>query len=143
MAELMLVQYFPLNDCELTSMRSLTKEELMLIKLFSEKLDKDQKAQLLTDVKKACAEVVTEDGGTIIYFHIDGYQRPEYRGQHVIAEGTIKDFGNIPVTILLHADPNNRLYELEFIRWDEARAQDSKIIKLDWSTLTILDAPLV
>jgi hypothetical protein len=121
--------------------RPLTKEEITLIKLFAEKLNKKQENQIMADMKNATAEIITEAGGSIICFHINGYERPEKGGQDVIAEGTIKDQGNIPVTILLFTDCNDRLYELEFIRWDGT--EGDKIIKLDWLTLTILDAPLV
>lgn len=71
--------------------------------------------------------------GSRIVFEIDGYLRPPYRGQHAYkVEGKVLDRDRAEVSVVLYADENNRLLELEFIRWD-----GGQIIDLDWETLQL------
>ncbi|WP_446728031.1 hypothetical protein [Paraburkholderia sp. SG-MS1] len=48
-------------------------------------------------------------------------------------EGEMNDADGSPITVLLFADPADRLYELEYLRWGDARLQQP-----DWSTLRFI-----
>jgi hypothetical protein len=100
------------------NMRPLTYEERTLLANFASKLEERQRKQLLEDLKHASAEPRTPDGSRIL-FAISGYERPPYLGQHLFPiEGTMLDYDGNELSVLLYADENNRLLELEFIRWD-------------------------
>lgn len=54
-----------------------------------------------------------------IRFGINGYGRPLYEGQHQYpVEVRLLDSDGAELTAILYADANDRLYELEVIRWD-------------------------
>ncbi|MDG5497702.1 hypothetical protein [Niveispirillum sp. BGYR6] len=114
------------------NMRSLTLEEKTLIMSFAYRLKEGERQQLLADLEQATAAPMTHDGA-IIMFEIAGYQRPPYRGQHPFGvEGKMFDRDGADLTVLLHADENGRLLELEFIRWNEGDLLGPK-----WETLTL------
>ena len=113
-------------------MRALTHEEKLLISAFASKLGVGEREQLIEDMKNATASPATPDGSRII-FDIEGYQRPPYRGQHPLhIEGRMLDGDGVELTVLLHADENGRLFELELIRWDS-----SDLLRPQWDTLTL------
>ena len=59
---------------------------------------------------------------------------PTYRGQHVFpVEGTVQDSDGASVSVLLHQDENDRLYELELVRYD-----DGDLINPKWETLKVM-----
>lgn len=98
-------------------MRPLTSEEKALIVGFASKLGDDQRTQLLEDLGRASANLGTPDGSRVV-FEIAGYMRPIYCGQHPFSvEGRMLDSDGIELSVVLYADENNRLLELEFIRW--------------------------
>lgn len=100
------------------NMRKLTREEELLIADFAGKLDEAERRQLLDDLKNASVSSVARDGSRVM-FQIIGYERPRYRGQHPFAvEGRMLDGDGSELTVLLFADENGRLLELELIRWD-------------------------
>jgi hypothetical protein len=112
--------------------RSLTNEERELIARISEKLDGSEGARLLSDLENASAVPATEDGSRI-QFDISGYDRPPYKGQHPFdVEGRMLDQDGAEISVLLHADENGRLFELEFIRWGEG-----DLIGPNWGTLQL------
>ncbi len=75
---------------------------------------------------------VVADGARVI-FEIAGYQRPPYRGQHPFGvEGKMLDSDNTELSVLLYADENGRLLELEFIRWDS-----NDPLSPQWGTLKV------
>lgn len=113
-------------------MRPLTSIERQVIRSFAERLSDPERDQLLADSECAIVETVTEDGSRIV-FSIRGYERPAYRGQHpVAAEGKVTDRDGAELSVLLHADENGRLFELEIVRFDEG-----DLIAPDWSTLRL------
>lgn len=113
-------------------MRFLSDSERRLIACFAERLDGDEREQLLKDAAHAMARTATADGSRIS-FEIAGYQRPPYRGQHSYgAEGRMLDSDNVELSVVLHADENGRLLELELIRWDS-----SDLIDPQWETLRV------
>jgi hypothetical protein len=113
--------------------RSLTPQERQIIDRFAERLDGPQQRQLLEDAAGATAEIINDDG-SIIRFHLQGYEHPPYRGQHAVpVEGIVQDADGASVSVLLHQDENNRLYELEFVRYD-----DGDLLELKWETLKLV-----
>ena len=112
--------------------RSLTQIEKSIIRQIAERLPSNKQHQLLDDLSRSQAEPVTPDEARII-FHISGYQRPPYRGQHSFGvEGELHDKDGTKLTLDLFADENDRLLELELIRWG-----DGDLIAPEWSTLKL------
>lgn len=112
------------------NMRPLTDEEKSLITNFANRLGEEERRQLLEDMKKATAELGTPDGSRVM-FDIADYKRPAYRGQHSFGvEGRMLDSDGVELSVLLHADENGRLLELELIRWDS-----SDLLGPRWETL--------
>lgn len=113
-------------------MEKLKIEERELIATLSERLSVEKKKAVLADLEilkiKECAP-----NRAWIIFEIPGYERPIYHGQHMFeVEGTLRDKDGSNVSALLYGDENDRILELEFVRWD---AQN--IIDLQWDTLEI------
>jgi hypothetical protein len=99
-------------------MRPLTNDETTLITNFASKLNEAERMQLLEDLKNCSATRATRDGSRVV-FDIAGYERPPYHGQHPFGvEGRMLDSDGTELSVLMHADENGRLLELEFIRWD-------------------------
>jgi hypothetical protein len=117
-------------------MRPLSNIERKLIEYFAQVLDEQRKARLLDDMENAMVDSEVVQNGIITRFLIKGYQRPSYRGQHVIAEGEMIDQDGMQIGILLFGDENDRLFELELIRWDGKEINN--IDALDHKVLRIL-----
>ncbi|WP_420992506.1 DUF6984 family protein [Cupriavidus sp. 30B13] len=114
------------------TMRQLTHEEQMLIMEFARKLEEGARQRLLEDLRSAATTSVAPDGSRVV-FEISGYERPPYRGQHPIGvEGRMLDGDGVDLSVLLYADENDHLLELEFIRWDA-----SDLVGPRWDTLTL------
>lgn len=114
------------------NMRPLTDEEKSLIANFANRLGEEERRQLLEDMEKATAKLGTPDGSRVM-FDIAGYERPPYRGQHSFGvEGRKSDSDGIELSVLLHADENGRLLELELIRWDS-----DDLLGPRWETLRL------
>ena len=114
------------------NMRLLTNDEITLIVHFASGLGGGERAQLLQDLQKASAAPVTPDGSRVV-FNIAGYDRPPYRGQHPFGvEGRMLDSDGAELSVLLHADENGCLLELEFIRWDSG-----DLLGPRWETLSL------
>ena len=112
--------------------RPLTKGERDLIARIGKKLGGGEGAQLLADLENASVLSATGDGARA-QFAIAGYDRPPYRGQHPYGvEGKMLDQDGAELSVLLHADENGRLLELEFIRWGEGN-----LIDPDWGSLRL------
>lgn len=110
--------------------RTLTSHEKSFIIGIAARLDDNLRHRLMNDLASARAEALLADGA-LIRFHLDGYQRPKYTGQRLYpVEGTMADADGSPLQLLLFADPADRLFELEFLRWEEGLLQNP-----DWSTL--------
>jgi hypothetical protein len=113
-------------------MRQLTTEERSTIRGFASKLIDVKRLQLLDDLENATVCMVSGDGA-ITEFEIAGYTRPEYCGQHPFgAEGRMLDADDAELSVLLHADGNDRLLELEIIRWDSGDLMGPR-----WNTLRL------
>ncbi|MDR6537127.1 hypothetical protein J2739_002900 [Variovorax soli] len=104
----------------------------MLIVNFANRLEEGERSQLLEDLEKASAAPATPDGSRVMFF-IAGYERPQYRGQHPFGvEGRMLDSDGTELSVLLHADENGRLLELEFLRWDSF-----DLLGPNWKTLRL------
>jgi hypothetical protein len=113
-------------------MRKLTSAEAAAIQSIANSLPATDRDQLLSDMDEAPVRDVTPDGSRVQFF-ISGYSRPTYRGQHAIgSEGAVEDADGVRVGVLLHADENNRVLELELIKWG-----DAPIVGINWETFTI------
>lgn len=113
-------------------MRALTDFERRLILAVADRLPEKQRQQLCADLSQASAQNQTEDGSRV-GFDIDGYKRPVYRGQHAYPiEMRMLDMDDTELSVVLHADENDRLLELEILRWG-----DGHIKKPRWDTLKI------
>lgn len=112
--------------------RQLTPTEKVIVERFARQLPENQCRQLLEDLDRSVVEDATDDESRLI-FHINDYQRPPYRGQHAFpVEGRANDSDGASLTILLHADENDRLFEFEIIRWDS-----NDVIAPKWDTFEI------
>lgn len=114
------------------TMQAINSNEKSLIEKFAEHLPASEKRDLLVDLGVAVVSEFASDRSWLI-FDIPGYVRPQYEGQHAFnVEGKILDEDGGVASVILYADANNRLYELEFIRWDA-----KEIIGLKWDTLEL------
>lgn len=114
-------------------MRQLDPNERALVQALVSGLDNGARDQALTDLANAVAMPVTEDNSRIL-FGIKGYERPPYRGQHSFAgEAKMKDRDNAELSVVLYADENGRLLELEFIRW-----APGNVLGPRWETLEFI-----
>lgn len=110
--------------------RELTEGEKLFVRAVAARLDATDGAILIRDLANASAESMLDDN-SLILFHIEGYRRPETRGQHTYpVEGTLLDADGAVVDVLLFADPANRLFQLEFLRW-----ADGPLQRPDWTKL--------
>lgn len=98
--------------------------------------DLAQREQLISDLKSSAVE--DRVNGEILAFHIQGYSRSEYTGQHEFQsldgfpiEGKVADAYGNEVAVWLFADTNNRILEVELnnytgdilfpVSWDKFR----------------------
>ncbi|WP_228937818.1 DUF6984 family protein [Paraburkholderia saeva] len=113
-------------------LRDLTEQERDFIGEVAQLLDPSARDALLADLRNVRAESTLSDH-SLIRFHIDGYSRAEYVGQHAYPiEASMKDQDGATVGVLLYADPNNRLFELEFLRW-----ADGPLLNPDWASIKV------
>lgn len=99
-------------------MRAVSNRERLLIEGVARHLSPQAASQLIDDLNK-CRAVDRFPDGAVVLFIIEGYDRPKYEGQHSYpVEIRLCDADGSELTAILFADPNNRLYELEIIRWD-------------------------
>lgn len=114
------------------TIRNLTSDEKHVIREIALRLPKDERDKLLADMERATVERMSGDASQIV-FEISGYDRPAYRGQHPFpAEGKVQDRDGSELSVLLHADENGRLLELELVRFDEGA-----VIEPNWGTLRV------
>ena len=115
-------------------MRALNLREVKFIEDCAALLPRERGRSLIDDLRVAVVKHEAENGG-LLEFEIVGYERPLYKGQHSFGtEGKVLDFDGADVWMTLYADENDRLLELEFIRWDGKEIQE-----LHWETLTLFE----
>jgi len=115
-------------------LRELSENEKYIIANFAKELPNEIKEQLLADASNSVAKEVTLDS-SVVMFEISGYQRPSIRGQHQFGvEGSMLDGDSVKLSVFLYADANNRLLELEIIRWDT----NGTLLGPQWETLNVI-----
>jgi hypothetical protein len=114
-------------------MRPVTAPEREAVILLASVLDEVTRRRIRDDLECASAEDEVEDKSRVI-FHLKGYSRGQYVGQHPYAvEGTVSDADGEKISVVLYADHNNRLFELELIRQAEG-----DVIAPDWTSLVVI-----
>ena len=96
-----------------------------------------EREQLLADLA-TCDVVIDLPDRSIILFQLPGYERPPGHARGSFAslkgdgvEGHVIDRDGARLDVLLHADANRRLYELELVRYEVG-----PVIGPDWNTLS-------
>lgn len=113
--------------------RLLNHNERLLISKIIERLSGQDRLQLEEDFTRAFVAEETSDGSRVI-FGIEGYARPPYHGQKSFGiEWVLKDKDGADISMDLFKDENDRLLELELIRWG-----NGPLIEPDWKTLSQL-----
>lgn len=115
--------------------RELRLEESEAIRQMANRLTDSERAQIAEDLR--CAYVLTSESqpGWIV-LGLRGYERPAFRGQRPFGvDGRMLDTDGAEITVVLHADANGRLLEIELIRWDEREP-----IAPQWSSFEVLIA---
>jgi len=114
-------------------MRPVTPNERAVIAAIADALPSSQGKAVKADLALSKIIEMAADGSRLV-FGIADYERPKYRGQHPLAvEGTMKDVDGADLHVLLHVDENERLFELELIRWAEG-----PVIGPDWASFKVL-----
>jgi hypothetical protein len=104
-------------------MRSLSTVERTIVEQMANKMPEALRATVLADLARADVANELADG-TRISFALSNYERPVYRGQHSYGvEGRISDVDGVEISVILYADENDHLLELEFVRWDDKGVQ--------------------
>lgn len=113
-------------------MRAINPQEKAALVKFGNRLPGNERAAFLIDLNAAFVVAESKDGA-LIKFGIPGYERPPYHGQHSYgAEGRVFDADGSEVTVCVYADHQDRLLEVELIKWG-----DDPIKGVDWETLSV------
>lgn len=87
---------------------------------------------LLRDLQAARVVSVVSDR-SLVKFILNGYERPVYEGQHSYpVEIRLFDEDGSELTAILYADSNDRLLELEVIRWDGGELISPKVESIEY-----------
>jgi hypothetical protein len=112
------------------TMRTMTPSERALVKAIVNALPAAQRDLVTADLTRSKIEDVLGDGSRLL-FKIEGYDRPPNTGQHAFPiEGTMYDKDGVKLDVTLYADRNDRLFELEIIRWGEGSIIDPDLSSL-------------
>jgi hypothetical protein len=108
-------------------MRALTEVEKKVVEQFANHVEERSRQQLMRELEHSTVEDETPDSSRI-RFIIAGYTRPPYQGQHPFGvEGRMLDRDDVELSVVLYADENERLFELEFIRWGDGALLEPKL----------------
>lgn len=114
-------------------MRVLTSQEQDILMQFADRLPDELRLCLLRDLKGCQVEEKGENGSRL-EFQLMGYERPPYHGQHAYpVEGVMLDQDGAEVSVYVYADENDRLIELEFVKW-----ADAPLKALQWNSFQLL-----
>lgn len=114
------------------TVRPLTDNEYKALRLLAQGLKPAERASLLADLENCSVEETTPDGSRL-KFYLPNYDRPPYRGQHAYTVGGVmEDRDGDEISVAIYADENNRLLELEQIKWGE-----KPLVRPDWSTFRV------
>jgi hypothetical protein len=120
-------------------MRALNEDEQRVILALAARFGSDsERDQLLSDLDRCSVNEAVPDG-SILSFDIDGYQRPtepgrwQYRQKDgFVVDGVMKDADGSDMEVMLLADANHRIWELEIVRH-----QVGSVIQPKWSTFKV------
>ncbi len=111
-------------------MRPPTVMERNVVRWFAERVDEHQRQSLLSDLDHASAEEIQDEQLTI-RFDIEGYTRPPYRGECPLPiDAMVLDADGEHLAVILSADENGRLFELQVIRFERG-----PVLRPEWATL--------
>ncbi len=113
--------------------RNLFDVEKKAIVAMSQSLKPILRQRLLADLEGAQVEAVTKDGSRLL-FHIVGYEREKYQGQHAYpCGGTVRDSDQEDISVAIYADHNDRLLEFELVK-----LTDTPITSPEWESFQAL-----
>lgn len=116
----------------MAEVRPLTLGERAALVRMADKLPDAEREGFLRDIENCGVSSQTEDDSRLL-FELRGYVRPEYKGQHAYpVEGVVKDADGAELTVCVYADHQDRLLELEVIKWGDASIQQP-----DWDTFEV------
>jgi hypothetical protein len=99
---------------------------------FADELPCQERIGFLRGLENSQVEALSPDGSRL-GFTLYEYVRPPYSGQHAYSrEGCVQDADGEQVTVCLYADQNDRLLELELIKWS-----DNPIQAIQWETFKV------
>jgi len=112
--------------------RSLSAEESAFIRAVADKFVGPTRDTIISDVLLAKVCPATSDGSRLT-FDLCGYRRDSDAGQTPLEiEGRMLDSDGAQLSVVLFVDKNERLLELEFIRWETGN-----LISPDWRSLRV------
>jgi hypothetical protein len=115
---------------EAPDVRPLTDVEKRVVRWFAEHVGESQRRSLLSDLDQSSAEEIHDEHLTI-RFHIDGYPRPSYRGERPLpVDATVSDADGVRLAVILAADEDERLFELQVLRFEPG-----PVLGPNWATL--------
>jgi hypothetical protein len=126
-----------MSSCQGVDPRPPTLTEVRILEFIGENLSEDERRTILDDARRL--SVRASEDGTLLEFDIEGYERPPYSGQHdfdINVDVCVDDIDGALISIILFGDQNNRVLELEYIRWDFEEIREPL-----WETLRV--RPLV
>lgn len=120
-------------------MRVLTDYEREVVLQLAARIASDaERNQLIADLDHCTVEATVPDG-SILRVAIEHYQRPSGHGRGLYrakddseVTGVVKDADGAEMEVLLLADANHRLWDIEIVRY-----HPGSLLKPDWSTFRI------
>lgn len=103
--------------------KNISDTERHLIAYVASMLPPDEREDLMRDLDISHVARRSEDM-QLVRFEIDGYTRPDYIGQRPYsAEAILKDVDDAELLLIIFKDQNQRLLELEIVRFDGGALQ--------------------
>jgi len=120
-------------------MRALTEGERRAVLALATRFGSDnERDQLLSDLDHCTVTEAVPDG-SILSFDVEGYQRPtepgrwQYRQKDgFVVDGVVKDADGSDMDVMLLADANRRLWELEIVRYHVG-----SVTQPNWNTFKV------
>jgi hypothetical protein len=100
--------------------RLVSAMERELVVRMCEGLPAAQRGKMLADLANASVELLNDDG-SILRFELHNYIRSPGAGRRIAVDGTASDRDGAHLNVILFIDENDRLYELELVRFDEGK----------------------
>jgi hypothetical protein len=121
------------------SMRKLSSEEQQAVQKLALEFESEAESKQLLEDLNNCSVTSEVSDGSILIFNISGYQRPSNHGTRQFVskdglnvEGVVNDDDGEELEVLLLADSNCRIYELELIKYSAG-----SVIKPKWESFKV------